>query len=128
VRAVLMSSDPAHYFAGTTQGAWLIDPLMLDSGLQLLILWSREHWDMTTLPSRFRAYRRFGSPEGQSVQCEVKIRPETACQTIHTDIIFRNARGDVIGILEDMEGSSSKALNRLVGEAAKTDVRRQGSV
>jgi hypothetical protein len=88
---------------------------MLDGGLQLLILWSRQHLDMTTLPSRFRAYRRFAIEPGKEVHCKVSIRPETGRQTIHADILFLNPGGGTIGILEDIEGSCTKALNRLVG-------------
>ena len=70
---------------------------------------------MTTLPSRFRAYRRFGTQPGKHVQCEVRIRPNTDGQTIHADIVFVNTDGRVIGILEDAEGSCTRSLNRLVG-------------
>jgi hypothetical protein len=113
--AVLASSSPLGWISDASEERWLIDPLMLDSGLQLLILWSREHWDMTTLPSRFQAYQRFGTQPGKHVHCEVRIRPNTGGQTIHADIVFVNTDGRVIGILEDIEGSCTRALNRLVG-------------
>jgi hypothetical protein len=115
VVAVLASSSPQGWISDASQERWLIDPLMLDSGLQLLILWSREHWNMTTLPSRFRAYRRFGTQPSKHVHCEVRIRPNADGQTIHADIVFVNTDGRVMGILEDIEGSCTRALNRLVG-------------
>jgi NAD(P)-dependent dehydrogenase (short-subunit alcohol dehydrogenase family) len=113
--AVLTSSSPLGWISDAIEERWLIDPLMLDGGLQLLILWSRQHLDMTTLPSRFRAYRRFAIEPGKEVHCKVSIRPETGGQTIHADILFLNPGGGTIGILEDIEGSCTKALNRLVG-------------
>jgi hypothetical protein len=115
VAAVLASSSPQGWIPDASQEHWLIDPLMLDSGLQLLILWSRQHWDMTTLPSRFRAYRRFGTEPSKHVHCDLRMRPDTGGQTVHADIIFVSADGRVIGILEDIEGNCSKALNRLIG-------------
>jgi NAD(P)-dependent dehydrogenase (short-subunit alcohol dehydrogenase family) len=115
VRARLKASVPSSFFARPVTGEWLIDPLVFDSGLQLLILWSRDQWDMTTLPSRFRCYRRYGVVGAGPAFCEVAIRPETSMPTIHTDIFFRDSNGSIIGVLEDMEGSSSTTLNRLVG-------------
>jgi acyl transferase domain-containing protein/NAD(P)H-dependent flavin oxidoreductase YrpB (nitropropane dioxygenase family)/NAD(P)-dependent dehydrogenase (short-subunit alcohol dehydrogenase family)/acyl carrier protein len=113
--AALASSSPTGWILDASEEPWLIDPLMLDSGLQLLILWSREHWDMTTLPSRFQTYRRFATPPTKHLHCEVRIKPNTGGQTIHADIVFVNADGQVISILEDIEGSCTRTLNRLVG-------------
>jgi acyl transferase domain-containing protein/NAD(P)H-dependent flavin oxidoreductase YrpB (nitropropane dioxygenase family)/NAD(P)-dependent dehydrogenase (short-subunit alcohol dehydrogenase family) len=115
VKADLKRSEPQHFFVDPVGGDWLIDPLLFDSGLQLFILWSRDQWDMTTLPSRFGSYRRFGLLSGESAYCELTIRPETGRQTIHADIVFRGRNGEVLGILEDAEGVASKALNRLGG-------------
>jgi Polyketide synthase dehydratase len=93
---------------------------MFDSALQLLVVWGREHWDMTALPSGFWNFRRFASPTPSGVLCELRIRPETGAQTIHADIFFLDAAtGSVVGILENMQGACSKPLNRLAGwEAA----------
>jgi NAD(P)-dependent dehydrogenase (short-subunit alcohol dehydrogenase family) len=112
--AILAPSSPVGWVSDATESSWLIDPLMLDSGLQLLILWSRQHWEMTTLPSCFRAYHRFDSQPGNQIHCEVRIRPNTGGHTIHADLVFINADGRVIGVLEDIEGSSTRALNRVV--------------
>ncbi len=113
--AVLASSSPQGWILDDSQEPWLLDPLMLDSGFQLFVLWSREHWNMTALPSRFRAYRHFGTPRSKFVHCEVRIRPNTGSQVIHGDMVFVNSDGRVIGIMEDLEGNCTSALNRLVG-------------
>jgi hypothetical protein len=87
---------------------------MFDSALQLVLVWAREHWDMTALPSGFRSFHRFAAPAASRILCEVRIRPETGAQTIHADMFFIDAAtGAVVGILEDMHGACSKALNRL---------------
>jgi NAD(P)-dependent dehydrogenase (short-subunit alcohol dehydrogenase family)/acyl carrier protein len=113
--ATLASSSPQGWISDASHEQWLIDPLTLDSGFQLLILWSRQHWSMTTLPSRFQAYRRFNAQSDGEVHCEVHIRPNTGGQIIHADLVFANSRGQVMGILEDAEGGCTVALNRLVG-------------
>jgi len=82
----------------------------------LLVVWAREHWDMTALPSGFQRFRRFAAPTAQRILCELRLRPETGAQTIHADVFFINAAtGAVVGILEDMQGACSKELNRLAG-------------
>jgi NAD(P)-dependent dehydrogenase (short-subunit alcohol dehydrogenase family)/acyl carrier protein len=118
IKASLATSSPNTWIAGASDAPWLIDPLMFDSALQLLVVWAREHWDMTALPSGFRSFRRFAAPPASRILCELRIRPETGAQTIHADIFFIDAAtGGVVGILEDMQGACSKALNRLAGRA-----------
>jgi hypothetical protein len=82
--------------------------------LQLVVLWAREHWDMTALPNGFESYRRFATASPGRIRCEVRFRPNTGRQTIHADMFFvDDATGRVVGLLENMEGACSKALNRL---------------
>ena len=106
--------SPEHWIAGASAQQWLIDPLMFDSALQLLVLWGRQHWDMTALPSGFQSYRRFAARPGLRILCELRIRPNTGSQTIHSDIFLLDAAtGQAVGMFEDMQGACSKALNRL---------------
>jgi hypothetical protein len=114
VKAMLATTSPTGWVDETYTGQWLIDPLMFDSALQVLVLWARENWDMTALPSGFQSYRRFAAPAASRIVCEMRIRPNTGGQTIHADIFFLDAAtGGVVSILEDMQGACSKALNRL---------------
>ncbi|MEO8592213.1 MAG: SDR family NAD(P)-dependent oxidoreductase [Candidatus Solibacter sp.] len=116
IRALLASSSPQEWLAGKALGPWLIDPLVFDSALQLLVLWAREHLDMTALPAGFQSFHRYAAPPAERVLCELRLRPETRGHSIHADIYFLDAAsGAVLGILENMEGACSKALNRLAG-------------
>jgi hypothetical protein len=113
-RSVLATCSPEHWIAGIPAASWLIDPLMLDSALQLLVVWAREHWDMTALPTGFSCYRRFAGSAGRRVRCEMRIKPNTGAQTIHADLFFIDVQtGLVVSVLEDMEGACSRMLNRL---------------
>jgi malonyl CoA-acyl carrier protein transacylase/NAD(P)-dependent dehydrogenase (short-subunit alcohol dehydrogenase family)/acyl carrier protein len=116
IKASLGTCSPDGWIAGPSSGQWLIDPLMFDSALQLLVLWAREHWDMTALPSGFQSFRRFAVPKASRIVCELRLRPNTGAQTIHSDIFFLDAvSGRVVAIVEDMQGACSKTLNRLAG-------------
>ena len=72
--AKLATSNPQRCLAESAAEHWLIDPVIVDSGLQLLILWSRTHLDMTPLPARLGCYHYFGPMPRGEVRCEVAVR------------------------------------------------------
>jgi hypothetical protein len=114
--ARLSPSSPRRCLSEATGARWLIDPVIIDSGLQLLILWARTYLDMTPLPSRFGCFHRYGDLSAHETRCEVRIRSAAAgSPTIHADLMFRDSSGKLVGWLEDMEVTCSKALNRLSG-------------
>jgi NAD(P)-dependent dehydrogenase (short-subunit alcohol dehydrogenase family) len=111
--ARLSPSSPRRCLADGNGSSWLIDPVVVDSGLQLLILWARTYLDMTPLPSRLGCYHRVAAAIKGDVRCEVRIRSAGATPAIHADLMFYDASGALLGWLEDMEVTCSKALNRL---------------
>jgi hypothetical protein len=114
--AICTTSSPRRCLMGEADGRWLIDPVVFDSGLQLIILWARAHRDMTPLPSRFRRYRRFGSFAGPSIRCHLQANAASDGHAVHANLFFIGADGSLLGVLEDLECNSSKALNRLAGQ------------
>jgi hypothetical protein len=100
---------------GINQNQWLIDPMIVDGGLQLILIWGRHYWDMSVLPSRFAAYRRFGSISDSDVRCHMTIHPSSKKPVIHADLAFFGAEGRLLGLLQGIEGTCSRALNRLTG-------------
>jgi acyl transferase domain-containing protein/NAD(P)H-dependent flavin oxidoreductase YrpB (nitropropane dioxygenase family) len=111
--AILNRSSPELCLAEGAEGSWLIDPVVFDSGLQLFLLWARANLDKTPLPSRFRRYRRFANGNGSEVHCQLRVLESSRDPVFHIDILFFDADGRLVGLLEDMEGACSKALNRL---------------
>ena len=99
----------------TTVGTWLIDPVVLDCGLQLVVLWTREHYDMTPLPARFGRYRRFAALDAPEMVVEAVIREDRQGHSTLLDVHFRDASGKLLAILESLEATASKGLNRLGG-------------
>jgi hypothetical protein len=69
----LMPSMPQRCLGRQAQGAWVIDPVVLDSALQMIIVWTRMHWDMTPLPSRMHTDKRFGALSGERIDCRMRI-------------------------------------------------------
>jgi hypothetical protein len=118
----LAPSSTRELLGGDPKGTWMIDPVVIDSGLQLVLMWSRMRWDMSTLPSGFRTYRRFGSLLGSQIECRVRIWG--ASPIIHADLVFISGEGQVLGVLEDMEGACSTSMNRMFEGRRRQDSRR----
>lgn len=115
--ARLSASLPQRCLAQAPAGDWMMDPVMVDGGLQMLILWLRLYHDQTPLPARFGRYHRLGPVASGDIRCEMRV-VSAAPPEIHTDIAFYGANGALIGFLEDMQFTCSKALNRLAGHRA----------
>lgn len=116
VSALLRPSSPAECLRDAS-GDWLFDPILADSALQVQVAWARMHWDMTLLPSALGAFVRFAVPRPASdsglIRYEYRIRPETRAPLSHADHYFFSADGRLLGLISDMVGAGSKALNRL---------------
>jgi hypothetical protein len=85
----------------------------MDAGFQLAILWSRAHNDLTPLPSRFQSYGRFAPWGRPGVRCHMTARSSADGHALVTRYLFVAPDGAVLGLLEGLELSCSKALNRL---------------
>jgi hypothetical protein len=113
--ARIRPSDPAGCVAGGT-GSWLIDPIVFDSGLQMVILWARIEHDVTPLPARFARFRRYGpltTSNGGWIHCELEARAEAGASMVRADLTFFEEDGTVLGVLEGLECTASRELNRL---------------
>lgn len=115
ISAIVKPSDPQQCIAGLTEGDWLIDPVVVDGGFQLAILWARVYHDFTPLPSRFPVYHRFGSLSGPFIMCYLHTQADHSSLIMHTDLYFVSSEGYVLGLFEGAESTCSRALNRFIG-------------
>ena len=116
VVARIRPSRPVDLIA--TAGTWLIDPVVVDCGLQLAVLWTREHYDMTPLPARFGRYRRFAALDAPELVVEAVIREDRHGHSTLWDYRIRDSYGKLLAILESIEATASKSLNRLGGASS----------
>ena len=117
--ATLTPSAPSDCVAGADQSSWVIDPVLIDSALQVQVIWARLQWDMTLLPAEIAGYEFFDAPApGEAVRLELRIRPESTAPMCHCDHWFYGADGRLLASLTDVVGVGSKALNRLAGAQA----------
>jgi acyl transferase domain-containing protein/NAD(P)H-dependent flavin oxidoreductase YrpB (nitropropane dioxygenase family) len=117
--ATLRTSQPAQCVAGAEGLRWLLDPVLLDSALQMQVLWARLQWEVTLLPAEIGAYVRIGEPSnGEPVRHELRIRPASNLPLCHADHWFYGADGRLLALLHDVVGVGTQALNRLAGAQA----------
>jgi hypothetical protein len=112
--AALRASVAASCVADADGRKWLLDPVLVDSALQIQVLWARLQWDVTLLPAEIGSYRRVSAvTEGESVRHELRLRPESARPLCHADHWFFGSDGRLIATLGDVVGVGTQALNRL---------------
>jgi hypothetical protein len=122
--ALLRPSAPAECLGGTDTSAWLLDPVLLDSALQVQVVWARLQWDVTLLPAEIGAHARApvstGAelPGGELLRHELRIRPESRAPLCRADHWFYRSDGRLLATLTDVVGVGSRALNRLAAVQA----------
>ncbi len=117
-RSLLARSIPAESVDGTEGLRWLLDPIMLDSALQVQVLWARLQWDVTLLPAQIGAWRRTAAMTGVGpVRHELRIRPESGAPLCHADHWFYDSEGRLLATLEDVVGVGTQTLEPARGGA-----------
>jgi hypothetical protein len=116
VEAELRSSSPKDLIDGVESAGWMFDPRIVDSALQLAIIWYRVHHDVTPLPSRFVRLRRFAVLPHGLVRCQMRVRASGG-HMLTADYMFSDSSGRPLAALDGMEYTGSRALNRLADAA-----------
>ncbi len=95
-------------------GSWLIDPVAADSSLQLCLLWIRSMFDQTPLPSGIEAYYHVKPlTEAREILCEIEIAAKPGNPNVRCDLRYYDEAGRLLGWMDGLEVTMSKALNRL---------------
>lgn len=103
-------SAPGAWMAEPVRSGWFADPLVIDSALQAVILWSQEMRGKPCLPcacSRYRQYRRAFPKDG--VRIAVKVS-EAREQLIRCEIEFIDQRGILVAQMECCESVADASL------------------
>jgi NAD(P)-dependent dehydrogenase (short-subunit alcohol dehydrogenase family) len=97
-----------HRLQGTLHGTrwpghWLLDPALLDGGLQLALLWTRHVLGGASLPTAIeRLDVRLGLPVNGAVHCVVEGRQAKGERTV-SDLIFTDQSGETILLVQGLE-------------------------
>jgi acyl transferase domain-containing protein/NAD(P)H-dependent flavin oxidoreductase YrpB (nitropropane dioxygenase family)/NAD(P)-dependent dehydrogenase (short-subunit alcohol dehydrogenase family) len=122
--AAVHISRPANYLATNEAGSWIVDPVLLDAGPQLAILWAQEMWGVTALPSRFGQVRMFdglaailAAGISDPLNCRLVVDPISEDPTVLADYEVFGPDGRLVLSIEGLESTGSRSLNRLVPAA-----------
>jgi hypothetical protein len=94
---------PVEWLGRPLRQRWLADPLVLDGGFQLLVLWSREQRGAPCLPCHAARYRQFqrSFPVG-GIRAVVRIT-RSAEHNVLADVDYLDAAGRLVARLEGCE-------------------------
>ncbi|MGO9920019.1 MAG: SDR family NAD(P)-dependent oxidoreductase [Isosphaeraceae bacterium] len=103
---------PAEWIERPMRGTWLFDPLAIDCGFQLVVLWCRNQFGANSLPTGLRSYRQYKTrfpSEGVRVVAEIREAIDTRAVA---DIEFLDANEDLVARLEGYECVIDPSLNQ----------------
>lgn len=114
IRGTVYSPSSSAGLQHVQRAAWILDPYVFDALLQLFLFWSRDQHDKTALPARFRSFRRYAPLSDQRLTCYLEAESLTGGHALRGSAHLLDTAGRVCAVLEGMEASCSRALNRLV--------------
>ncbi len=98
--------DPSKWTSDSLRSAWIADPLIIDAGFQLAILWCQQKLGAPSLPARVGSYRQFRAFPREDVMVSFLPRDASALR-VTGDLVFSamattGERG-LIAMIEDYE-------------------------
>jgi acyl transferase domain-containing protein/NAD(P)H-dependent flavin oxidoreductase YrpB (nitropropane dioxygenase family)/NAD(P)-dependent dehydrogenase (short-subunit alcohol dehydrogenase family) len=118
--AAVHPSRPGNCLAMNGAGTWIIDPMLLDAGPQLTILWAQEMWGVTALPSRFGHVRIFdglaailASGISEPLNCRLAVDSASEDPIVVANYEVFGPDGRLVLSIEGLESTGSRSLNRL---------------
>ena len=118
--AVLTPSSPLAGISTARGSCWMIDPAVFDAGLQLVILLEPSASGCNAFASPFSALSPLWLPSGSKVICHLHVTSRPSDHLFFIDLAFVDENGRLLGLLEDMECPTSKALNCLASNTARS--------
>jgi acyl transferase domain-containing protein/acyl carrier protein len=118
---VRAAPPPSEWLRRPLRQKWLADPLVLDAGFQLLILWSLAQKGTPGLPAFGRRYRQFRRTFPASpVRIVARISRATALHAI-ADLDYLDSAGQVIARMEGYECVLDSSLKRAFARRQMAD-------
>lgn len=115
--ATVEPTRPNGWVAGVDAStSWLFDPGIVDSGPQMNAIWSCVTRDEFALPNRIGRVTRFNRPMPEQLKMHYLVYPDSGDHRVAADVAFVDSEGYLILMMEEVEGTSSAALNRLRGQ------------
>jgi NAD(P)-dependent dehydrogenase (short-subunit alcohol dehydrogenase family)/acyl carrier protein len=103
---------PVQWINQPLRNAWLADPLVLDSGFQMMILWSFEKYKAGSLPVFAGRYRQYVEkfPEN-GAEIRIRVTRQSASKASAEIEFLDPATGQLVARMEDYECVIDASLN-----------------
>jgi hypothetical protein len=95
---------------------WILDPVLLDSAMQLAGVWARADKDVTVLPAGFKSMRFFRQIGSGKVTAQIFLT-EAAATELLCDLAIYDQDGNLAMVIEALGGIASKAFNRFSSQS-----------
>lgn len=109
----LVNHDCSSSLAKPGDAQWSVDPILLDSAMQVGGIWARYYLDITALPTGFRSIRMFSQAKPGQYNVIVSVPQLTGTTELKCDLAVYDQSGHLVWLMEGLSGVGSKALNRL---------------
>ena len=117
--AVVRSAPPpAEWMVDPPRSVWLGDPLVVDAGLQLGILWCYETLGSVSLPSFGACYRQYRSPLPGGGLSAVLTARKSDPRRLTADVAFLDADSRVVAKMDGFEWTVDASLGAAFGRAS----------
>lgn len=115
--AQMVPSPVGDWLPTAAERSWLFDPGVVDCAPQMALIWARAMHGESALPSRVGRIRRFAALPAEGFDMHFLVYPDLGEHQVKADVAFVDADGQLLMMIEDLECTSSEALNRLGGTA-----------
>lgn len=116
----LTPSQPVKCIPSSKNSEWMIDPVLLDSAMQLAGVWVRKYLDITTLPTGFRKLHLVKPLTEQNYLVRAFMDSQITSTNLACHVAVYEESGELVLLLEGLGGVGSKSLNRLASPAGST--------
>lgn len=110
--------------AQTNGQKWAIDPVLLDSAMQLAGSWARQNLDIMALPTGFRTLHKLADSYSDKLYVRVYMDPSSSSIELTCHLAAYNEDGKLAFLMEKLTGVGSRALNRLSTSQAASGAHR----
>ncbi len=119
----ITGSAPIDFVTTADSSAWNVDPLLVDSAMQLAGVWARHHQDVTVLPNGFRNMYLFRPIGLGTVKARVYLGTSSATDLL-CDLAIYNENGELAIVVEGLGGIASKTFNRFASSPPVQELAR----
>jgi acyl transferase domain-containing protein len=101
---------PSKWIDEPLRSDWVADPLVLDGGLQMGLVWAFQNLDSASLPTRAARYRQYARfpRKGVTAWLEVQARTSRGCRG---DLTFVDPSGRLVARFEGVEWAADPSLD-----------------